>query len=58
VARIGTTEWQAWQDYYKSEGRWFSARLQRQYMQQGTDWPVLTQWPPNITQAMKDNVSK
>ncbi len=58
VARIGTVEWQAWQDYYKTNGRWFSAQLQRQYKAHGTDWPVTTQWPPGISEAMKDHADQ
>ena len=57
VCRPGTPEWIAWQEYYKTQGRWFSARAMEIYERQGSDWPVTTQWPPNIT-GTKDAVQK
>lgn len=58
IARRGTPEWDAWQDYYKLHARWFSARMQRQFRDQGRDWPVTTQWPPGTPTAIMDEADE
>ena len=46
MARFGTVEWFAWQDYYQRKKRYFSALLQEHYAANGVAWPIVTMFPP------------
>ena len=48
VARIGTPQWKAWQDYYLATECYFAARLMREYAGGNSDWPTASEWPPPL----------